>query len=188
MLRCERHKVTLTCKQKTRKETAGMKATAFENVKNQIGYCAIWCGSCVVGNGSLKELTKRYEHIIGGYGIDEWGAADVGFDGQEFMKALQSIQKIPICRGCLKGGGATNCKIRTCASSKKLADCTQCKQFMTCDNREPLRKVRTGALNVGMMVKTDKDKADRQQLLRKWTAEIQNRFPDCVVLSERDSK
>jgi len=161
-----------------------MGAKAFENVKNQVGYCAIWCGSCVVGNGTLKELTRRYEHIISGYGIDGWGAQEQGFNGEELMKALQGIQKIPICRGCLKSGGATNCKIRACASGKKLAECTQCKQFMNCDNRESLEKVRTGALDVGMIVRTDKDKADQQRLIRKWTARIRNRFPDCVVLSE----
>jgi hypothetical protein len=164
-----------------------MEIKAFENVKNQIGYCAIWCGSCVVGNGTLKELTKRYEHIVGGYGVDEWGAEDQGFDGRELMKALKSIQNIPVCRGCLKGGGATNCKIRASASSKQLADCTECGEFMTCENREALQKVRTGALNVGMLVKTDKDTADQQQLIKKWTAEITSRFPNCIVLSVHGS-
>jgi len=38
----------------------------------------------------LKELTKRYEHLIRGYGIDKWGAKD--FDGKEFIKGLTSIQ------------------------------------------------------------------------------------------------
>ena len=164
-----------------------MGTKAFENVKNQIGYCAIWCGSCVVGNGTLKELTKRYEHIIGGYGVDEWGAEDQGFDGREFMKTLQSIQNIPICRGCLKGGGAPNCKIRACASSKQLADCTECKAFMTCEHREALRKVRSGALNVGMLVKTAKDSADQQQLVQEWTVEIKNRFPNGIFLSVHGS-
>jgi hypothetical protein len=32
---------------------------------------AIWCDSCVIGNGALKELTKRYGHMISGYGIDK---------------------------------------------------------------------------------------------------------------------
>jgi len=159
-----------------------MQSKPFENVKNQIGYCAIWCGSCVVGNGILKELTKRYEHIIEGYGVDKWGAEDQDFDGREFMKSLQSIQNIPICRGCLKGGGATNCKIRTCASSKKLADCTECKEFMTCENREALQKVRTGASRVGMLVKTDK--VGQRKLIEKWTVEIRNKFPHCILLSK----
>jgi hypothetical protein len=161
-----------------------LKAKAFENVKNQIGYCAIWCGSCVVGNGILKELTERYGHIISGYGIDKWGAEDQGFDGKEFMKALQSIQGIPICRGCQKGGGAINCKIRACASSsKKLADCTECKEFMTCENREALQKVRTGAIHVDMLVKNENEKASQQQLLEKWTAELKNKWPSRILFS-----
>jgi hypothetical protein len=160
-----------------------LETKAFENVKNQMGYCAIWCGSCVVGNGSLKELTKRYDHIIEGYGINKWAAEEQGFNGQELTKTLQSIQNVPICRGCRKGGGAINCKIRTCASSRKLADCTECEEFMTCDNREPLRKVRTGAQAVGMLVKDGKDKTDNQQLMKKWNAEIRDQFPCCILFS-----
>ncbi len=78
-----------------------MESKPFENVKNQIGFCGLWCGSCIVGNGALKELTRRYEHLIIGYGVDKWGAKD--FDEKEFLKGLASIQSIPICQGCLKG-------------------------------------------------------------------------------------
>ncbi len=85
-----------------------MDSMHFENVKNQIGRCGIWCGSCVVGNGTLKQLAKRCEHIIGGYGVDEWGTKD--FDGKEFMKGLTSIQNLPVCVGCLKGGGNDDAK------------------------------------------------------------------------------
>jgi hypothetical protein len=151
---------------------------AFENVKNQIGFCGLWCGSCVVGNGTLKELTKRYEHIISGYGVDKWGAK--GFDGKEFMEGLASIQTIPVCQGCLKGGGNDECKIRPCASSKKISDCNECKEQATCKNSEALQKVRTGALRVGMLVKTNNDTA-RQRLVKKWTAEIKDKFPNCVI-------
>jgi len=127
----------------------------------------------------LKELTKRYEHIISGYGVDEWGAKD--FDSKEFLKGLASIQTLPICQGCLKGGGNDECKIRPCASNKKISDCNECNELKTCKNLEALQKVRTGALRVGILVKTGNDKADRQQLIRKWTAEIKNKFPNCVI-------
>jgi thiol-disulfide isomerase/thioredoxin len=162
-----------------------MKAKAFDNVKSQIGYCAIWCGSCVVGNGALKELTKEFNHIIESYGVDKWGAEDQGFDGQELMQTLKSIQDIPVCPGCRKGGGATNCRIRACASNKKLVDCTNCEEFMTCENREALQKVRSGALDAGMSVKTDKDATDQQELIEKWTAELTTRFPHRLILSNR---
>jgi len=156
-----------------------MKANAFENVKNQIGCCGLWCGSCIVGNGTLKELTKRYEHLISGHGVDKWGAKD--FDGKEFMKGLASIHALPTCQGCLKGGGNDTCKIRPCAQSKKISDCTACNEFMRCRNAEPLRKVRTGATAVGMLMKTDRDKVTQQQLIRKWTTQIRNKFPYSVI-------
>jgi hypothetical protein len=82
----------------------------------------------------LKELTKRYEHLTGDYGIDEWGAKD--FDGKEFMKGLASIQILPICRGCRKGGGNEVCKMRPCASERKLSDCIECDEMKSCKNRE----------------------------------------------------
>lgn len=156
-----------------------MQAEPFENVKNQIGFCGLWCGSCVVGNGTLKELTKRYEHIIGGYGVDNWGAKD--FDGKEFMKGLVSIQALSICQGCMKGGGNDECKIRPCALKRKISDCNECNEYMTCKNLDELQKVRTGALRVGMLIKTDTDKADHQQLIKKWIAEIKNKFPNCII-------
>jgi len=161
-----------------------MKARAFENVKNQIGFCGIWCGSCMVGNGALKELTKRYEHIIRGYGVDEWGAKD--FDGKELMKGLASIGNLPVCSGCLKGGGNDECKIRPCASNRKVSDCIECSGLKTCKNHEPLQKVRTGAQRVGMLAKHENDKTERRQLVRKWTVELASRWPCCILFTKHE--
>ncbi len=154
-----------------------MEAKPFENVKNQIGYCGLWCGSCVVGNGSLRELTKKYEETFKGYGVNEWGAKD--FDAKEFMKGLASIQALPICQGCLKDDGNLECKIRPCASNKRISDCSECNEDTKCKNLDELQNVRTGALRVGMLVKTDK--SEKQQLIKEWTAEIRRRFPTCLI-------
>jgi hypothetical protein len=43
----------------------------FEGVKDQIGYCGIWYGSCIVGNGALGELTTRYGKMLAIYGLKE---------------------------------------------------------------------------------------------------------------------
>lgn len=153
-----------------------MESKAFKNVKNQIGYCGLWCGSCVVGNGTLKELTKKYEGIIKGYGVNEWGAKD--FDSKEFLKGLASIQALPVCQGCLKGDGNDECKIRPCATSKKISDCNECNEVATCKNHEALHKVRTGARHVGMLIKNDKG---QEQLIEKWTAELKNKWPSHIL-------
>jgi len=153
-----------------------LKAKAFENVKNQIGYCGIWCGSCVAGNGALKELTKKYEEIITKYDLEEWAPKD--FDFKEFRKGLASIQVMPLCPGCLKSGGRENCEIRECASRKNITDCSECAKPEAC-KIELLQKMRTGALDAGLFVKMEK--VDKQELLEKWTAELRNKWPSSIL-------
>ena len=157
-----------------------MKVKPFENVKNQLGFCGIWCGSCVVGNGALKELTKRYEEIVKKYGLEEWAPKE--FDFEEFMKGLASLQAMPLCEGCLKGDGRPNCEIRACASTKNIADCSECDQPMTCKNLETLQKMRTGARRAGLLVKTEK--GDRQELVKKWTIELKSKWPHCILFCD----
>jgi hypothetical protein len=154
-----------------------MEDQAFQNVENQMGRCGIWCGSCVVGNGTLKTMTSRCEHIIRGYGVDEWGAKD--FDGKELMKGLASIQTIPICKGCLKGGGNEVCKIRPCVIGSKLSDCTECNEMGRCENHVALVNVRTGALKVGMNIRMKEDKAGQLELMERWSKEIKERCEVC---------
>ena len=159
------------------KVACSMEPKAFANVKNQIGRCGIWCGSCAVGNGTLRQLAKRSEHLVGGYGVDKWGATD--FDGQEFMKGLKAISVLPVCAGCLKGGGNDACRIRPCAVNRKLPDCTECKETQTCENSAALQKVRTGALEVGMLARFENDQTGPRELIEKWTAELASKCSHC---------
>ncbi len=154
-----------------------MKARPFDNVRNQIGYCGIWCGSCVAGNGALRELTRRYEAIVRGYGLEGWASKDFSFE--EFMKGLASIQSMPLCEGCLKGDGDPDCRIRACASEKKIDECSECEETSACTNIDKLEKMRTGALDAGLLVKTEN--VDRKELIRKWTSELKKKWP-CSIL------
>ncbi len=157
-----------------------MKEKAFENVREQIGFCGIWCGSCVAGNGTLRELTKRYEGVIGAYGLEEWASND--FDYQEFSKGLTSIQNIPLCPGCLKGGGRDNCEMKICASRKNIDTCSVCHELAACKHVEILQTMRSGALAAGLFVGTED--VDRQQLIEKWTAELKNQWPCCILFMD----
>lgn len=154
-----------------------MKAKALENVKNQIGYCGIWCGSCVAGNGALKELTKKYEEIIKKYDLEEWAPKD--FDFSEFKKGLASIQAMPLCQGCLKDGGRPDCEMRVCATSKNLDDCSECDQQKDCKHLELLQKMRTGAIDAGLFVKDEK--TDQRKLIEKWTVEMKSKWPSSIL-------
>ncbi|MGB2768918.1 MAG: DUF3795 domain-containing protein [Candidatus Zixiibacteriota bacterium] len=154
-----------------------MKAESFENVKDQIGFCGVWCGSCVAGNGVLRELTRRYEDIIERYDLKEWGPKE--FDFKEFMKGLRSIQEMPLWAGCLKGDGRPNWEMRACASCKRINDCSQCDQPSDCKNSEALQKMREGARDAGLLVKTED--VDRRRLIIKWTRELKNIWPHSIL-------
>jgi len=151
---------------------------AFENVKNQIGYCGIWCGSCIVGNGTLRELTRRYEELIKLYDLEDWAPKDFNF--KEFKMGLTSLQNIPHCQGCLKDGGRTNCEMRECASAKNLSDCSECEESMECLHHEILQIMQTGANRAGLFVKTEN--IDRNGLLEKWNVDIKRKWPICILL------
>ena len=144
------------------------RSAAFENVKDQLAYCGLWCGSCSVGNGTVNELSRKCAKTMTDYGVNEWGPKEVDYD--VLLKGLTTISKMEPCRGCLKGGGRTNCEIRACATEKGFAECVDCGSKEACRNSKILHHMRSGALKVGMKVK---DKAgDRAKVLEDWIAEV----------------
>jgi hypothetical protein len=149
----------------------------FDNVKDQIGYCGIWCGSCVAGNGALQDLTKKYDEIITNYDLEQWAPKD--FDFKEFAKGLTSIQNMPLCPGCLRCGGRDNCEIRACALSKNFADCSECDRPEKCENVDLLETMQKGAQKAGLMVKTEN--IDRNTLLEKWQEQLKNTWPSSMI-------
>ena len=154
---------------------------AFENVRDQVGFCGIWCGSCIVGNGTLRDLTRKYKELITLYGLEEWGPKD--FDYKELLKGLESIEKAPLCSGCLKGGGRENCEMRSCAESRKISACHTCTEPVECKHAELLNHMRSGAIKAGLFVNTED--VDRQQLIRDWTAKLRTYWP-CSILFAND--
>ena len=56
-----------------------MDRDAFRNVFDQVGFCGIWCGSCVVGTGALMQLASRYRDICESYGLGHWGGSDFDY-------------------------------------------------------------------------------------------------------------
>jgi hypothetical protein len=56
-----------------------MKAAAFENVKDQIGFCGIWCGSCPSGSGAIMELTRIYEETVKKSKLEKRAPKDLDF-------------------------------------------------------------------------------------------------------------
>ena len=144
------------------------RSSAFENVKNQLAYCGLWCGSCLVGNGTVNELALECRKALTNYGVNEWGPK--GVDYKELLKGLAAIASMEPCRGCLRGGGRTNCEIRACAIKKELPECVDCGMQEECQNSRLIHHMRSGASRVGMKV-SDKP-GNRAKVLEKWIAEM----------------
>jgi hypothetical protein len=154
--------------------------SAFENVKDQIGYCGIWCGSCIIGNGALAELTTRYEKLLAAYGLEEWAPGE--FDHEGFSQALDIIRRCGSCPGCRKGGGRDNCEIRTCAVERGSSNCAECDAGAACGPRELLEKMSAGAMAAGLFVKTDAE--DPEQAIPRWQHEISQSWPSSLLFME----
>ena len=154
-----------------------MKTEHYKRVNDQIGFCGIWCGSCVVGNGTLREITSRYKEIIKNYDLESW--VPKSFDFKEFLKGLDAIGSIPLCKGCQKGGGWEECPMRGCVSKKKIADCSECGQPKACPHIESLEKMRSGSLRAGLFVKTED--VDRAKLLAEWAKKLKTHWPSSFL-------
>lgn len=167
-----------------------MSSASFDNVKCQIGCCGIWCGSCVVGNGTLAELTRRYQRLIDLHDLRSWGPKD--FDYDQFDKGLRSIQAMTACPGCLRGGGRADCEIRACAAAKHLADCTECSEFGKgsgrghCPHIKLRDHMRSGALEAGLLVR--EPGTDRACSLEGWVEELHRRWPQSLLFDGQDEQ
>ncbi len=153
-----------------------MKTTPFQNVEYQLGFCGIWCGSCPAGNGSIVELTRRYATTIKQSNLENW--APPTFDFTEFMKGLAALQTVPLCDGCLKGGGNPTCTIRLCARQKNIPSCSQCEALPQCTHFASLER-RNPHIKTELSRLKDRDP---RELINTWTMELKERFPHCLLL------
>jgi hypothetical protein len=150
----------------------------FENVKGQIGFCGIWCGSCLGGNGAVQELTRKYEQTIkrSQYALEKWCPKEFNFN--EFVKGLACVEAMSLCPGCKKGGGNPTCEIRTCASKRNMINCSQCDELADCKRIDSMKQ------NYPRMkddLRRIRD-VDQKELIPKWTSELKDKWPHCTLL------
>jgi hypothetical protein len=133
----------------------------------------------VVGNGALEELSKRYEDLVRGYGLEHWGPEDLDFDA--LITNLRAAGRVAVCPGCRKDGGRDDCELRACATGRNLESCTECPEFGSCEHEEKLRHMRDGAVKAGLFV--DDGGVDRERLLEEWTSRLKTAWPCCLLFS-----
>lgn len=149
-----------------------MDRTSFENVFGQVGFCGIWCGSCAVGTSALIELAGRYRELCESHGLGHWGADD--FDYDALLKGRDSISGLPVCRGCLQGGGRADCEMRACATGRALRGCSFCPDVDDCQHAAALEHMRSGARRAKLLVAETAEEHDlsaarrRRELVSLW--------------------
>ena len=153
---------------------------AFENVRNQIGSCGIWCGSCAVGNGVLRELTQRYHRLIEAYGLESWAPKGLNYD--QFDEGLAGIGREAVCCGCRRGGGRDACPIRACAGSKGTEHCADCVDSPACTHADDLLGMRTGARSAGLFVGSNL--GDPLRLIHGWIEVLKRSWPSSILFDE----
>ena len=153
---------------------------AFDRVQSQIGACGIWCGSCAVGNGSMRELARRFRALLESHGIGHWAPAEL--DCGALSSGLETIGEIASCPGCRAFGGRDDCELRMCATTRGFVECIECGEQKTCPHRETLDHMRAGALDAGLYVKTAQ--TDPHSLIFRWTAELETHWPSRILFAD----
>ena len=151
---------------------------AFENVKDQIGGCGIWCGSCAVGNGSLRALNDRFKDVLDSHGAEHWAPDDM--DYAAFADGLARLREASACTGCRKGGGRDDCELRACSEEHGLSDCSACADFGACGHDELLELMGVGARDAGLFVRDPGEDVD----LTAWIERLKGTWPSSILFAE----
>jgi hypothetical protein len=160
-----------------------MDRPAFENVKNQIGACGIWCGSCAVGNGSLRLASERYLEVLEGHGIEHWAPPKLNYAA--LSEGLKIVADIATCAGCRRGGGRADCEMKTCSAQRGLGVCSACNDSK-CSHEEVLDSMRSGALKAGLLVKNEPSHA--KSSIEQWLKGLAGRFPSSLLFLNDSSE
>jgi hypothetical protein len=111
-----------------------------------------------VGNGLLAEMTSQYERVVCGHGVHKWVLKE---KGEAFVEALDTIKKVPVCPGCLKGGGDDTCRMRECTKSKGLVHCDECDSGDECPHVMVIKYMREAGKAAGMIALTSPEERSR---------------------------
>jgi len=153
-----------------------MDESAFANVRGQIGACGIWCGSCAVGNGSLRLASQRYFEVLESHGIEHWAPPELDYEA--LSDGLSIVSDLAACPGCRQGGGRDACEMKECSAKRRLSECSECDEA-NCPHADILEHMRSGALKAGLFVKTQP--GDSASLIEEWTKELANQFPSSLL-------
>jgi hypothetical protein len=109
--------------------------TDYSDVKNQVAYCGVTCGTCNQGSGKAAKTAELILSLINEIEVKDWAhrvPEGDELDWEATEKTLEWMTKNTFCEGCEKGGGSPDCAIRTCAKEKGYSLCNECNELDGC--------------------------------------------------------
>lgn len=91
-------------------------------------YCCLYCGACDIYQQNIGRSGKELKRLLDAFGFNRWVTKEPGFENYEsFYEILNNIiATYGKCSGCKKGGGDTECQMRSCCLEKGYQTCAEC--------------------------------------------------------------
>lgn len=104
------------------------------------GVCGVYCGQCPNGNGRVQFFAQELKRLVDTVRYDWMNDFVESFNFSNFRKGLEwfSSHKCPMCLNI--NVEKAHCKNKRCAHNKKLNNCLQCHEYLTCKNTEYQRE------------------------------------------------
>ena len=131
---------------------------------SQIAYCGLFCGSCIIRQGKIGELSnelllriespdfQKLAHGLPTLKPDAFRDLERIEEGRGFLKALCQLD----CqKACKQGGGSTGCRIRECCRQKGIDGCWRCQQMENCETLGWLTPVHDNAHVLNLRILRD---------------------------------
>ncbi len=118
-----------------------------------VAYCGLYCGDCVIRKGELASVAGRLLASIQTVEFDKMARGlpeifpEVCADLKDYpvcMRVLKAMMFLDCTQVCRAGGGSTHCAIRACCRTKGYDGCWQCDGFETCQTLAWLEPVHCG--------------------------------------------
>jgi hypothetical protein len=104
--------------------------SAIRREEKPYGVCGVYCGQCPSGNGRVRFAAGELKRLVDTTRYEWLEEVEKSFKFSDFRRGLEWFSHAQ-CQGCLNGGG-TPCENRRCADERKLTNCLQCGDYMTC--------------------------------------------------------
>lgn len=123
------------------------------NKSNDVAYCGLYCGDCIIKNSRISKLSKDILSIIK---RKEFEKLAIGLpvindkmknltDLNVGISVLESMCELDCDKNCKSGGGGASCEIRKCNVRLELDGCWECEKFEKCSILNSLEPIHKGA-------------------------------------------